>query len=244
MKKIFVTILAAVSVTVLAGAQELSLQDCLDMAAANEVKSANAELDVLASRAQRSEAMSMWFPSVSVSGMYYYAFDPLLQLTIDDILGTSETASTIKNVLQKFPLTQDLPSQWNFFENGYAASVMLRQPVFAGGRIANGNRLAALGVEAAQVKRDLVRKETSASVEQKYWNVVSLQEKMKTLDAAISMVESIRRDAVNAFNAGLVLDLDTLKAGRELNNLLLQKNKLSSGTRIAKMDLFNAIGYE
>ena len=82
MKKIFVTILAAVSVTVLAGAQELSLQDCLDMAAANEVKSANAELDVLASRAQRSEAMSMWFPSVSVSGMYYYAFDPLLQLTM------------------------------------------------------------------------------------------------------------------------------------------------------------------
>ncbi|MGN0194964.1 MAG: TolC family protein [Candidatus Cryptobacteroides sp.] len=244
MKKIFATILAAVSVTVLAGAQELSLQDCLDMAAENEVKSANAELDVLASRAQRSEAMSMWFPTVSVSGMYFYAFDPLLQLTIDDILGTSGTASAIKNFLQNSSYTQELPTQWNFFDKGYTASVVLKQPVFAGGRIVNGNRLAALGVEAAQVKRDLARKETSASVEQKYWNVVSLQEKMKTLDAAISMVESIRRDAVNAFNAGLVLDLDTLKAGRELNNLHLQKNKLSSGTRIAKMDLFNAIGYE
>ena len=53
------------------------------------------------------------------------------------------------------------------------------QPVFVGGQIVNGNRLAQVGVEASQYKAEIVERDLLLQVEESYWLVVSLQEKRK-----------------------------------------------------------------
>ena len=53
------------------------------------------------------------------------------------------------------------------------------QPVFAGGRIVNGNRLAALGVDAGENRARLARNDVLLKTEEQYWRVVTLDKKLK-----------------------------------------------------------------
>ena len=70
----------------------------------------------------------------------------------------------------------------SILKNGRVGSVTAMQPVFAGGQIANGNRLAKLGVEVSRLKKEQTEKEITLTVEQYFWQVVALQEKLKKLD--------------------------------------------------------------
>ena len=67
------------------------------------------------------------------------------------------------------------------------------QPLFAGGRIVNGNRLAAVGVEAARLQQELAREKTLLSVEENYWLIVSLYEKRRTILQAIDFLDTLER---------------------------------------------------
>ena len=70
----------------------LTLDDCLRGAMEADADLKGASLDVLAAKAQRQEALSLYFPTVSIQGMAFKAFDPLLELGIRDILREGEGA--------------------------------------------------------------------------------------------------------------------------------------------------------
>ncbi|MCR4859070.1 MAG: TolC family protein [Bacteroidales bacterium] len=226
-----------------ATAQTLSLADCRRIASGENATIKNAELDVLSARSQRQEAMSLWFPSLSVAGLGARAWDPLVQVDLQDLTGTSDYAVHFNYYARLAGDMYGFETSWKALDYGYMASALLVQPVFAGGRIVNGNRLAQLGVEAAETKRSLAQRESLDEVDRKYWQVVSLQDKMGTVDQALSMLDKLGEDVVNAFEAGLALDTDTLKVAKERNRLLLDKMRLESGLRLSKTDLMNYIGY-
>jgi outer membrane protein TolC len=77
------------------------------------------------------------------------------------------------------------------------------QPVFAGGRILNGNRLAALGVEASEDKSLLARNEVLLATEEQYWRVVSLNEKLRTVQKYEELLRRLLAQVEDAYNAGL-----------------------------------------
>jgi len=242
MKKILFVVLVFGAFT-LHAQTVLTLQDCLDAAKEYELSIKNAKLDVLSASARKSEAMSLWFPSISLGAGGFYALNPILNVGLEDVLGQTASAKDMANALRIAGDVAGINTSWGLMDYGYAAGATLKQPLYAGGRIANGNRLASLGKEASMLKLSMSQRESKEKIEEKYWLVVSLQEKQGTLNQAVEMLLSIRRDAVNAFNAGIVLDTDTLRVRREMNNVLIQKTKLRSGLRLAKMDLFNAIGF-
>jgi basic membrane lipoprotein Med (substrate-binding protein (PBP1-ABC) superfamily) len=75
------------------------------------------------------------------------------------------------------------PVSISMMKNGTIAGITATQPVFAGGQIVNGNRLAKIGEEAAYLQKQLSENEVEKTAEQYFWKIVSLQEKTKTLDA-------------------------------------------------------------
>ncbi|MBP9998342.1 MAG: TolC family protein, partial [Bacteroidales bacterium] len=82
------------------------------------------------------------------------------------------------------------------------------------------------------------------NIEKKYWTAVSLQEKQLTLSQAQSLLDSLYKDASNAFEAGLIVENDLRQVEEKMDELKSAGIKLRGGLRLAKMDLFNAIGYE
>ena len=223
----------------------LTLDDCLRGAMAADADLKGASLDVLAAKAQRQEALSLYFPTVSIQGMAFKAFDPLLELGIRDILREGEGAQRFydaANFVASITGNNILDWRYTALSSGYGAAALAVQPLFAGGRIVNGNRLAVLGVEAARMKAAMTSREKGDAVAEKYWRVVSLEEKARALDAAIKAVSALSSDASAAVEAGLVTATEAMQAQIKLRELRSKQVRLHSGVRLAKMDLLEASG--
>lgn len=247
MKKMNILCLAALLLPVCLTAQEkanLTLEQCKAMAESGNADIKNASLDINSAQSLKKEAFTEYFPTVSLNGFGYYAFNPLVKVGLKDVLGNSDAAQNIIDQVEASASLYGIGTSASFLDYGYNASVSLTQPVFAGGRIVNGNRLASINQKAAFLRQSTTTKEKTLEVEQKYWKVVSLEEKELTVEKALLTLDTLRRDARNAFLAGLVLDTDTIKVSLERNRLLSSQSRLKSGIRLAKMDLFNAIGLE
>ena len=221
---------------------ELSLDRCLEMALENNMDVLNSRLDVYAAKAQKQEAVAGYFPDVSVNAFTFYAFDPMLELGIKDIIGESEFSNTLQGLIDYAASTYGFDPVYSTLKKGISANVTVLQPVFAGGRIVNGNRLAALGLEAAGLQKNISERNTAEDVEKAYWQVVSLEEKMKTLDRMQALVDTLYKDVSSACAAGLATDTDMLQVRLRQNELRSGKISLKNGIRLARMQLFNDTG--
>lgn len=222
--------------------REWTLEQCLELSAQNDPYIKNSKLDILSARSRKNEAMWEYFPTVGLNGIGYYAMNPLLTITVNDILGNSDAAWNIRNTVVDAATEAGVDYEYNSFRKGYTAGVTATQPIFAGGRIINGNRLASIGVEAARIQSQMKERDTRQNVEVKYWQVVALQEKMKTLEAGKRLLDTLYRNVLAAREAGLALESDVNKVVLKRKELSSGEVTLKGGLKLAKIDLFNAIG--
>ncbi|MDE6872446.1 MAG: efflux RND transporter permease subunit [Bacteroidales bacterium] len=222
----------------------LTLEDCRSMAAQNNAAVANSRLDVYAAKAQKEEALAEYFPKVSVNAFAFYAIDPLLKIGVRDVLGNSDMANNITSWVNQNAPMYGINPYYSTLKRGYSATVSVIQPVFAGGRIVSGNRLAALGVEAASLQNSIQSRKSAEEIEQMYWQVVSLEEKMKTIGQVRKLLENLEKDLSSAVEAGLATQTDLLQLRLKMNELRSATTSVRGGIRLAKMNLCNSIGME
>ena len=222
----------------------VSLAECLALSEENSSALRGARLDVQAALEQKAEARWEYFPTVKISAGGYWALNPMMKITLQDVLGRSDYAMDLSESISAAALENGIKPYYEAFGKGYSIGASAIQPVYAGGRIVSGNRLAALGVEASELQAGIVRRKTAGEVESKYWQVVALQEKSKTLSEMEALLDSIEKDAVSAFAAGIVTENDLLQVRLRRKELESGKIRLRSGLKLAKMDLFNAVGME
>ncbi|MGM9753404.1 MAG: TolC family protein [Candidatus Cryptobacteroides sp.] len=247
MKKTIITVLVLLMGTLLpaqAQTEYLLIEDCIELARSNEANARNAELDVRSAIEQRKEARWEFGPKINATGVGFVAANPMIYYGLRDILGTGDNAMNIINAVEEYCLESGIDPYFKGLENGIGLGITALQPVFAGGRIVNGNKLADLGVSAALLQKEVKLQSSEADVEEKYWQVVSLQEKKKTLEESLPIVERLCADARNAAESGLITTADFLELEQTLRDLKAKQSKLKGGLRLAKMDLFNLVGYE
>lgn len=222
----------------------ISLQECLERSHSFNPNVLNANLDVNSARAQKQEAFANWFPTVSATAASFHALNPLLTIGLSDVLGSSDAANNLRYTLETNARLNGINTEWSALNYGYLGAVTVTQPLFAGGRIANGNQLAALGTKAADVKREMALRDNDDAIVQKYWLVVSLSAKKQALQQGIDLVHSLEKDVAAAYDAGLAKQSDLMQVRLKAKELDATMIKLHSGEKLAKMDLFNAIGME
>lgn len=222
----------------------LTAESCVQLGLQNNVDVRNAELDVVGARLQKQEALAEYFPSISAMGLAFHSLSPLIDISITDVLGTSDMAWYIQDRLQEMAAPYDIRTRYRALNHGYSASLTLTQPVFAGGRIISGNRLAALGVEAADVKRSLQKRQSVEQIQKSFYQVLALQEKQASLLVASRLLDSLYKDVSAACEAGLALQTDLSAVSIKQAELKAGQSKLRLGLRVAKMNLLNNIGME
>jgi outer membrane protein TolC len=208
-------------------AQTYTLEQLKDSALCHNIQIRNARHDVEAARQQRKEAFTKFFPNISAYGVGFN--------TDRGMAKTSMTPSEIipPDFSQMLP-EEILPMLGNPVElslmkkNGIIAGVTAIQPIFAGGQIAQGNQLAKVGEEVSRLLLHQSENEVKKTVEKLYWNVVTLTEKIKTIEAVATMLNAIHEDVVVAVDAGVVL-----------HNDLLQVRLRQNETESTKLDLNN-----
>ena len=223
-------------------ARVVTLGECLELAGSCGYVSANAELDVKAAKARKQEALSHFFPTVNAAAFGFKSLDPMAKIGAEDILGTGDVARTISYYFDVFAGLAGINNSFSLLSNGYIAAVNVMQPVFAGGRIVNGNILASLGVEASEIKREMAARDVADEVEKKYWATLSLSGKKAALEQAIELVRNLQKDVEAALGAGIAGESDLLQVKLKSRQLESQMAHLRAGEKLAKMDLFNYIG--
>ncbi len=222
----------------------LSLEDCRQMALENNAYSRNAELDVRAAWLQKQEALAEYFPRVSANVLGYWALNPLLEIGVTDVLGDNDYAWNIQSEIESLGSMYGISSRYTAFKRGYAASLTAMQPVYAGGRIVAGNRLAKVGMEAAELNRSIRSRKTVDEVEDLWWQIVSLEDKLRTLDHLDGMLDTLYSNLNSAIASGLAAETDILQLDLKRNELAAGRKKVISGIRLQKMNLFNSIGLD
>ena len=224
----------------------LSLDSCFALAKANNAELKMNKLEIEKAHQVKAQIFTKYFPQVSASYSAFYAFNPLIRITVDDI-GSEEFSSFIQeliNVLNSEEVNADIPSNIDMMQNGSSVNAMLVQPVYAGGRIVNGNRLANLGVQAAELKAHVSERDIIESVESSYYLVLGLQMKVKTITEALSTVDSIDKMVKTAIDAGVVTKADALQVALKRNEFIALNLKLNNGITLASKLLCHQIGIE
>jgi len=221
----------------------LSLDSCKALALQNNLEIKNAALDVEAAQEVKKQAFTKYFPNVSAMAGGYYAAKPLFEYGIDDI-NNANARQWLHNLYFEYGAAMGLPDRISLCENGVLTGAMVLQPVYMGGQIVNGNRLAKVGVEAAELQGELTQDRVLQQVEEYYWLIVSLQEKQKTLQQATTFLDTLKRDVNAAAEAGLVSKNDPLKVKLKWNEVYYNLEKVQNGIRLATDALGQMIGQD
>ncbi|MDD4003934.1 MAG: efflux RND transporter permease subunit [Elusimicrobiaceae bacterium] len=216
-KSLFMLALLACPVFCAQASAGMTLADYKKQALAhnNELKQSALE-DEAAQQAVRS-AFTSYFPKVSAVGA----------------MGTA-------NIIPGLAVMSGMPSVLSPLSraDGYALSMLVaQQPVFVGGRIVNGNRLARVGAAAAHEQFQLKRDEVLLESEKKYRRLLVLEEKRKTLLAYAEMLESLYKQVNQAAGLGLVTRTDVLRVGLKRAELGASRTELEKGIALAQRDL-------
>ncbi len=195
----------------------LSLEESKAYALKNNIKYSNSRLDIEASNQVKKAAFTNYFPKISSGLLAFRAKDNLFEMSVG-----GGTMGALKS--------------------GNIGYINVVQPVFAGGRIIAGNKLSALGEEINQYRCKLTENEILLKTEEQYWQIVSINEKMKTLQAYEELLNSLTKQVDNAYRSGMTMKNDLLKVKVKQSEIRLNKSKLENGRQLALMAFCQHIG--
>ncbi len=243
MKKIFALILVLAACNLVA-AQTYTLQQILDSARQYNIAIRSARHDIEAAQQQRKEAFTKYFPTISGTGLWSNANKGMAQTTItpSEVI-PADVASSLAGSLPPALLgALANPINVSMMKNGTIASVTAVQPVFAGGQIVNGNKLARVGEDVSRLQLQLSEHEVDKTAEQYFWQVATLQEKMKTIEAVEAMLNDICKDVEVALKASVAMRNDLLQVQLRQNDVASQKLKLQNSLSMVRMLLSQYCG--
>ena len=242
MKKVSYIIALLVSLPM--SAQTYSLDQILDSARQNNIALRTARHNIEAAQQQRKEAFTKYFPKVSAEGAWFNATKDMAEMTVNlSEMLSPQVAADLAQVLPASALAAlATPTSISMLKDGVLAGVTAVQPVFAGGQILNGNRLAKVGEEVSRLQLQLSENEVEKNAEQYFWTLASLQEKMKTIQAAEELLGDIHKDVDVAVRAGVAMPNDMLQVQLRQNEVESQKLKLQNGLSVVRMLLSQYCG--
>ena len=227
-----------------ASAQTYTLEQLKDSALHNNFAIRSAQYDIEAASQQRKEAFTKYFPNISGTGLWFNANKAMAQTSLNPAeMIPPELGATLAQMFPPEALAALAnPVSISMMKNGVIAGVQAVQPVFAGGQIVNGNKLARVGEEVTRLQMQLSENEVEKTTEQYFWQLASMQEKMKTVEAAEALLNDIYKDVDIAVRAGVAMRNDLLQVQLRQNDIASQKLKLHNGLSLMRMLLSQYCG--
>lgn len=209
--------------TLTASAQPYTLETCKSLALENNHQIESRQLETDMALQTKREAFTHFFPSISATGMAFNANHPTVQMDF-----------TLPILPTPIPLAMT--------KHGLMGGVTATQPVFAGGQIFNSHKLARVGEEVSRAQTKLTEEEILQNVEETFWQIIALQEKLKTLDAVDAQLDRVQHDVEMAVQAGISTRNDLLRVELKRQETESSRLKVENGINVSKLLLGQYIG--
>jgi len=250
----------------------LNLDSCRALALRNnkQMSVSRVKQDVAAN--MRRSARTKYLPHINALGTYMHTSKEISILNNDVKAAlnggiSSELTNGIKStfgpVIQTLPIemqqkfAQDMSEMSGLINAGgqyltdmlrtdtrniFAGSIMLTQPVFMGGAIIAMNKLADAGEKLAANSAEANRQATLYSIDQAYWQVVSLRHKQRLAQAYLDLVKKLDADVKKMIKEGVATRSQGLSVSVKVNEAEMTLTKVNDGLTLSKMLLCQLCG--
>lgn len=142
----------------------------------------------------------------------------------------------------------DMPDKSMYMDvlmrGAYMAGFKLTQPIFAGGKIANGYKLTKIGKEVSAEQQRMARAQVIAELDNTYWTLVAVLSKVQLLNEYAAQLDTLL-DQVNAGVAvGMATDYDLMRVRTERNSIDYQQRRVRNGADMCRLSLCHQIGLD
>jgi outer membrane protein TolC len=127
---------------------------------------------------------------------------------------------------------------------GYAVSGTVVQPLFHGGQIVYGNKLAGIQQDVMILKQQLSEKEVLQKVTECYWKLAQVRYNLSTIEAAEKQVDAVMAQVENFLKAGVTTRNSQLKVRLRQQELSSARLKLENADHVLRLLLAQQIGIE
>ena len=243
-KSALLFLLAVLGIATSSAQATYNLQQLKDSALQNNLAMRSARHDLEAARLQRKEAYTKYFPQVSATALWFNADKGMAKMDMNpsEIIPPEMGAMLAQTFPPEALAALANPVSMTMMKNGTIGSLTAVQPVYAGGQIVNGNKLAKVGEEASMLQMQLKEDEVEKNTEEYFWQIAALQEKANTIAAAQTLLGDIRKDVEVAIKAGVALRNDLLQVQLRQNDMASQQLKLQNGISLVRMLLSQYCG--
>lgn len=190
----------------------ITLEQCRQLALANNEDMAQADNTYRQAELDQDIAFASYFPSISGSFTALYAKDL-------DLMG-----STLQ------------------MRGMYMAGLTLVQPLYAGGKIMAANKAAKIGVESLSESRRMTRADVISRADNAYWSYIAVGEKVKLLEAYAAQLEEVARQIKTSVEAQMSTRNDALRVEAKQSQITYQLQKANNGKELCRMALCNIMG--
>ena len=124
----------------------------------------------------------------------------------------------------------------------YMAGLSVTQPLYAGGRIVAGNKLARIGQESAAETLRKTRMEVLAEADKAYWTYIAVGRKVRMLEAYRTQMDTLYRQVETAVQAGMGTDNELLRIRTKRSEISYQLQKARNGADLCRLSLCHVLG--
>ncbi len=127
-------------------------------------------------------------------------------------------------------------------KGAYMAGISIQQPLYTGGKINSGNKMAIIGTEMAEENLALRKMNTIVEADKAYWLYVSVNSKVKLAEQSVEMLSKLAERVENSHETGMIDRNELLKVQVQYNKALLDLQKARSGLELTRMSLCRITG--
>lgn len=126
----------------------------------------------------------------------------------------------------------------------YMAGISLTQPIYTGGKISSGQRLAKIGEAVASEQRRMTRMEVIAEADNAYWSYIAVERKVRMTEQYKTLMDTLFRQTEAAQRVGMATDNDLLRIDARRSEIEYQLQRARNGADLCRMSLCRIIGVE
>lgn len=256
MKSRFIIVFLSL-ISLSATAQELTLAECRQLALEQNKQSEIDRENIEAAKDMHRASVAKFFPKFSVNGAYQWNEKNLYLLPDEAGLNLGPNGwqqvipgTGIQAVDQRLGETLSAA-----YENLHQASELniehlvvgyatVTQPVFLGGKLIQGEKLAKSQVKLMEIKAEKDRKDLITDVDEAYWRVLTVESKHELAEQYLNLLRQLESNVTELVGIGLATEADVLKVRVKRQEAEMSFLQAENGLRLSKMALCQLCGLD
>lgn len=126
----------------------------------------------------------------------------------------------------------------------YMAGINLVQPLYTGGKLLAGKRLAEIAKETATEQNRMTRMDVLVEADNAYWTYIAVRQKVKMMSSYHRQMDTLYNQTRAAVETGMATENDLLRIEAKRTEIHYQMQKVENGADLCRLSLCQVIGVD